>query len=189
MTIKGAGGGGGGGSPACAACKHQRRKCHSDCMLAPYFPATDPRTFINAHRLFGIRNIVKTLRKIDDDDKKDDAMKALIFEADMRQKFPVHGCVQYIAHLSRRLQEAEDELARVRAQLASFRCRQRMLTGQHGGGFVGDGDDDDNTSYDICGSRDGPTIIMPRQFEPEEAYVDDSSRYIPLGFHETSIPD
>ncbi|XP_019185512.1 PREDICTED: LOB domain-containing protein 27-like isoform X2 [Ipomoea nil] len=119
MTVKG------GNSQACAACKHQRRKCSSDCALAQYFPATQPKTFQNAHRLFGVSNILKTLKNIDDDDKKADAMKSIIFEANMRHRFPVHGCVEYICYLRHRLSQAEDELRCVRGQLE--RCREQLL--------------------------------------------------------------
>ncbi|RVW35523.1 LOB domain-containing protein 27 [Vitis vinifera] len=45
MTLKG------GTSQACAACKYQRRKCSSECPLAPYFPPDQPKMFANAHRL------------------------------------------------------------------------------------------------------------------------------------------
>ncbi|CAL1406364.1 unnamed protein product [Linum trigynum] len=47
MTLKG------GTSHACAACKYQRRKCTSECQLAPYFPSNKSEMFRNAHKLFG----------------------------------------------------------------------------------------------------------------------------------------
>nr|GMC67293.1 LOB domain-containing protein 11-like [Ipomoea batatas]GMC73481.1 LOB domain-containing protein 11-like [Ipomoea batatas] len=131
MTVKG------GTSQACAACKHQRRKCSSDCVLAPYFPSTQPKTFQNAHRLFGVSNILKTLKHIDDDDKKADAMKSIIFESDMRHRFPVHGCVKYIYYLSHRVSQAEEELRCVRAQVE--RCREQLLKSMNS--------NDDNSNY------------------------------------------
>ncbi|PNX83370.1 LOB domain protein, partial [Trifolium pratense] len=53
--------------------------------------------FGNAHRLYGVSNILKILKEIDDD-KKDDAMKSIIFESDIRAKFRVDGCFGVIKH-------------------------------------------------------------------------------------------
>ncbi|CAH9125257.1 unnamed protein product [Cuscuta epithymum] len=109
-------------SSACAACKYQRRKCAPDCVLAPYFPANQPRTFQNAHRLFGISNMTKLLKQLEnDEDLKADAMKSIIFEADMRDRFPVYGCVEYIYYLDQQIKQAADELRCVYAQLAFYR--------------------------------------------------------------------
>jgi Lateral organ boundaries (LOB) domain len=34
------------------ACKHLRRRCAEDCILAPYFPATHPERFECVHEIF-----------------------------------------------------------------------------------------------------------------------------------------
>lgn len=106
---------------SCAACKYQRKKCTPQCVLAPYFPANQPKKFQNAHRLFGVRNIVKTLEQLDDEDQKADAMKSIIFESDMREKFPVYGCVECISYLRQQLQITLQELQYVHAQLEIYR--------------------------------------------------------------------
>lgn len=47
----------------CAACKILRRRCSADkCVLAPYFPPSDPAKFTIAHRVFGASNIIKFLQ-------------------------------------------------------------------------------------------------------------------------------
>ncbi|KAH0673089.1 hypothetical protein KY284_024176 [Solanum tuberosum] len=46
----------------CAACKILRRRCVEKCVLAPYFPPTDPLKFTIAHRVFGASNIIKMLQ-------------------------------------------------------------------------------------------------------------------------------
>ncbi|OAP07661.1 hypothetical protein AXX17_AT2G24570 [Arabidopsis thaliana] len=46
----------------CAACKILRRRCADKCVLAPYFPPTDPAKFTIAHRVFGASNIIKFLQ-------------------------------------------------------------------------------------------------------------------------------
>ncbi|RLM98082.1 LOB domain-containing protein 1 [Panicum miliaceum] len=45
----------------CAACKILRRRCVDRCVLAPYFPSTEPHKFATAHRVFGASNIIKLL--------------------------------------------------------------------------------------------------------------------------------
>ena len=46
----------------CAACKILRRRCADGCVLAPYFPPTEPAKFTTAHRVFGASNIIKLLQ-------------------------------------------------------------------------------------------------------------------------------
>ena len=46
----------------CAACKILRRRCAGKCVLAPYFPPTEPLKFTIAHRVFGASNIIKFLQ-------------------------------------------------------------------------------------------------------------------------------
>ncbi|KAK9063006.1 hypothetical protein SSX86_016876 [Deinandra increscens subsp. villosa] len=46
----------------CAACKILRRRCVQKCVLAPYFPPTEPLKFTIAHRVFGASNIIKLLQ-------------------------------------------------------------------------------------------------------------------------------
>jgi hypothetical protein len=46
----------------CAACKILRRRCADGCLLAPYFPPTEPAMFTTAHRVFGASNIIKLLQ-------------------------------------------------------------------------------------------------------------------------------
>ncbi|XAR51784.1 hypothetical protein NMG60_11006518 [Bertholletia excelsa] len=112
MTVKG------GTSQACAACKHRRQKCRSDCPLAPYFPANNTKMFMNAHRLFGISNIMKILKQLDNKEQRDEAMKSILFESELRERFPVGGCCEYIAFLHCQWAQAIEELQCVRAQLA-----------------------------------------------------------------------
>ena len=48
-------------STKCAACKSLRRRCPKDCVLAPYFPPTNPQRFACVHKIFGASNITKML--------------------------------------------------------------------------------------------------------------------------------
>lgn len=101
---------------ACAACKYQRRKCSPDCPLAPYFPPDQPKLFLNAHKLFGVSNILRILRQVDDT-QKSDAMKSIIYQANAREKDPVHGCFGIIVMLQTQVERLRDELELVRSQI------------------------------------------------------------------------
>jgi hypothetical protein len=46
----------------CAACKNQRRRCSQDCVLAPYFPASDPHRYACVQRIFGASNTARVLQ-------------------------------------------------------------------------------------------------------------------------------
>lgn len=117
MTIKG------GTSQACAACKYQRRRCSKDCALAPYFPADQPKMFQNAHRLFGVRNIMRILTQVPPS-KKDETMTSIIFESNMRSRFPVHGCCGVIWQLEYQIHQVSQELSRVRTKVAMMNQNQ-----------------------------------------------------------------
>ncbi|KAL5202126.1 hypothetical protein ABZP36_013078 [Zizania latifolia] len=88
-------GGGGAGSP-CAACKFLRRKCQPDCVFAPYFPPDNPQKFVHVHRVFGASNVTKLLNELHPY-QREDAVNSLAYEADMRLRDPVYGCVGVIS--------------------------------------------------------------------------------------------
>ncbi|CAA2989704.1 LOB domain-containing 27-like [Olea europaea subsp. europaea] len=114
MTLKS------GTEQACAACKYQRRRCNSDCSLAPHFPADQPKMFQNAHKLFGVKNILKLLKQLDPTQRVI-AMKSIKYQAYMRDRFPVYGCLVEIQQLYCQIQAGEEELQAVLAQLSFYR--------------------------------------------------------------------
>uniref|UniRef100_A0A0E0M0E6 LOB domain-containing protein n=1 Tax=Oryza punctata TaxID=4537 RepID=A0A0E0M0E6_ORYPU len=118
----GVGGGGVGQSQACAACKYQRRKCNADCPLARYFPADEQRRFLNAHHLFGVSKIQKTLRDTPPE-LHADAMQALTFEANARASDPVGGAARVVVELGRQYELLHAELVAVQHHLKL--CRQQ----------------------------------------------------------------
>ncbi|XP_050160829.1 LOB domain-containing protein 22-like [Malus sylvestris] len=111
---------------ACAACKYQRRKCASDCILAPYFPHDRQRQFLNAHKLFGVSNIKKIIKHLDQPDK-DDAMRTIIFQSDVRANDPVGGCYRIIRELQRLIEYNKAELDIVLHQLAICRAQAQQV--------------------------------------------------------------
>ncbi|KAF5458530.1 hypothetical protein F2P56_022553 [Juglans regia] len=76
--------------PACAACKHQRKKCTEECVLAPYFTADRRREFEAVHKVFGVGNVTKIVKSQREEDRKI-AVDSLIWEASCRQKDPILG--------------------------------------------------------------------------------------------------
>ncbi|KAK1313026.1 LOB domain-containing protein 27 [Acorus calamus] len=119
MTVKG------GTSQACAACKYQRRKCSATCPLAPYFPPDNPKQFQNAHKLFGVSNILKILNRIDPS-QKSEAMRSIIYESNIRDKYPVYGCLGIIMTLQFQIQQVQYECNLVNNQLEHIRQQQQL---------------------------------------------------------------
>ncbi|XP_061373471.1 LOB domain-containing protein 27-like [Gastrolobium bilobum] len=110
----------GGINLACASCKYQRRKCTPECPLAPYFPADQPRVFLNVHKLFGVSNINKMLKKLEPSQKRI-AMETLITQANYREMYPVHGCWEEVCRLRYQIWQMEEELHVFHQQLEMYR--------------------------------------------------------------------
>ncbi|XP_058776193.1 LOB domain-containing protein 12-like [Vicia villosa] len=113
---------------ACAACTHQRKKCLKDCLLAPYFPAHKPKMFHNAHSLYGVSNMVRILNELPKE-KRDLAMRTLIYESNVRKIYPIGGCVDVIKDYCDKLSEALEELNQVKKVLDY--CKVNHLQSQN----------------------------------------------------------
>jgi hypothetical protein len=109
------------GSQACAACKYQRRRCAPDCPLAPYFPPHHQKDFLNAHKLFGVSNILKIIKNLSPTDKPI-AMGSIIFEANARANDPVGGSYRILSTLHRQIAHYKAERDLVLQQLAICRA-------------------------------------------------------------------
>ncbi|RLM61598.1 hypothetical protein C2845_PM14G18500 [Panicum miliaceum] len=112
------GGGGGSNNPRrCAACKYLRRRCAPppppDCVLAPYFPASQPRRYADVHTVFGTSNVTKGLPV----QERGRAADTMATEARWRAQNPVYGCTGVIDRLQQEIRAVQHELARTRAQL------------------------------------------------------------------------
>ncbi|KAK1407284.1 hypothetical protein QVD17_38898 [Tagetes erecta] len=128
MTFKGAT-----TNQACAACKYQRKRCTPECALAPHFRPENPLVFRNAHKLFGVRNILRILKQINPNHKAE-AMRSIMYEANMRDMFPVHGCLNVIRDFQYQIRQAEEELYNVLTWLAFYKQqheRQHVTTLPH----------------------------------------------------------
>ncbi|XAR60475.1 hypothetical protein NMG60_11033874 [Bertholletia excelsa] len=110
----------------CAACKILRRRCGEKCVLAPYFPPTDPIKFTTAHRVFGASNIIKFLQELPESQRAD-AVSSMVYEANARLRDPVYGCAGAICQLQKQVSELQAQLAKAQAELLNMQCHQTNL--------------------------------------------------------------
>lgn len=104
---------------ACAACKHQRKKCSENCILAPYFPSSRRREFKAVHKVFGVSNITKFVRNAQEGDRRK-VVDSLIWEALSRQKDPINGSYGEYT-------KVYNEYKRLFDELKMFRDHQNQL--------------------------------------------------------------
>lgn len=72
--------------PACASCKHQRKKCiEGECVMWRHFPATKMDEFLGVHKVFGISNVTKKIKSLDDVAQQDEVIKSFFWEARLWQ--------------------------------------------------------------------------------------------------------
>ncbi|KAI3799750.1 hypothetical protein L1987_35052 [Smallanthus sonchifolius] len=110
----------------CAACKILRRRCVEKCVLAPYFPPTEPLKFTIAHRVFGASNIIKLLQELPESQRAD-AVSSMVYEANARLRDPVYGCAGAICHLQKQVSELQVELAKAQAEVLNMQCQHSTL--------------------------------------------------------------
>ncbi|CAL4938887.1 unnamed protein product [Urochloa decumbens] len=110
----------------CAACKILRRRCADGCVLAPYFPPTEPAKFTTAHRVFGASNIIKLLQDLPEASRAD-AVSSMVYEAEARLRDPVYGCAGAVCRLQRQANELKVQLARAQAELLNAQAQHANL--------------------------------------------------------------
>ncbi|KAK8504847.1 hypothetical protein V6N13_056176 [Hibiscus sabdariffa] len=112
----------------CAACKILRRRCADKCVLAPYFPPTEPAKFAIAHRVFGASNIIKFLQELPESQRAD-AVSSMVYEAGARIRDPVYGCAGAICQLQKQVNELQAQLAKAQAEVVNLQVQQANLVG------------------------------------------------------------
>ena len=170
---------------ACAACKYQRRKCAPDCILAPYFPHDRQKQFLNAHKLFGVSNINKIIKSLDPP-LKDQAMRSIIIQSDMRANDPVGGCYKYIQDLQTQIEYCKTELDLVLQQLAIFRAQSQQQQINYGDDQVILNSDNSLLGfYDQShGSIVSPTVPHYQNYNIQESVPQLQEQFM---MHESSI--
>ncbi|CAL0332272.1 unnamed protein product [Lupinus luteus] len=110
----------------CAACKILRRRCAEKCVLAPYFPPTEPAKFTIAHKVFGASNIIKFLQEVPDSQRAD-AVTSMVYEAGARIRDPIYGCAGVICNLQKQINQLQAQLAKTQAEVVNMQFQQANL--------------------------------------------------------------
>ncbi|KAI3994221.1 hypothetical protein MKX01_012478 [Papaver californicum] len=107
----------------CAACKLLRRRCAQECPFSPYFSPHEPQKFASVHKVFGASNVSKMLMEVPEKQRAD-AANNLVYEANVRLRDPVYGCMGAISALQQQVQSLQSELNVVRAEILKYRYRE-----------------------------------------------------------------
>ncbi|GFZ19955.1 LOB domain-containing protein 15 [Actinidia rufa] len=108
----------------CAACKLLRRRCAEECPFSPYFsPHDEPHKFSAVHKVFGASNVSKMLMEVPESQRAD-AANSLVYEANVRLRDPVYGCMGAISALQQEVQSLQAELNAVRAEILRLKYRE-----------------------------------------------------------------
>ncbi|XP_043687501.1 LOB domain-containing protein 2-like [Telopea speciosissima] len=150
---------GGGLHQACAACKHQRKKCRENCVLAPFFPAEQSQNFQAVHKVFGVSNVQKIVKSLESYEQRVKAVESLIWEANLRQKDPIHGSYgEYNKVLD------ELRLLRATSGFVGWNSNSNGL-GQIGMGMgMGIGMNNNNNGFNFIRSSNGNMILDSSQY-------------------------
>ncbi|MBA0560070.1 hypothetical protein Golob_016995 [Gossypium lobatum] len=110
----------------CAACRMLRRRCDSNCILAPYFPCEEMDKFAKVHKVFGASNVIKMIQMVEETNRED-AVKALVYEATARMRDPVYGSTGAICQLQKMVQELKMQLESTKARVLELQQQKDQL--------------------------------------------------------------
>ncbi|KAL1542079.1 LOB domain-containing protein 15 [Salvia divinorum] len=115
----------------CAACKLLRRRCAQECPFSPYFSPHEPHKFASVHKVFGASNVSKMLMEVPEGQRAD-AANSLVYEANVRLRDPVYGCMGAISSLQQQVQALQAELDAVRNEILKYKYKDSsMLPSPH----------------------------------------------------------
>ncbi|GER57134.1 LOB domain-containing protein [Striga asiatica] len=117
-------------SSRCAACKHLRRRCPSDCIFSPYFPSNNPTRFAFVHKIYGASNVAKLLQDLPEN-RRAEAAESLSYEARLRIKDPVYGCVGVISVLQQQIQDLECQMTMIQSQIDALVAQSQSNEPHH----------------------------------------------------------
>ncbi|KAJ1414728.1 Lateral organ boundary [Sesbania bispinosa] len=98
----------------------------SNCILAPYFPTDEVDKFVGVHRVFGASNVIKMIQMVEET-KRDDAVKAMVYEATARLRDPVYGSAGAILQLQKMIQELKEHLESMKIRVMQVREQKEQL--------------------------------------------------------------
>ncbi|KAF9672409.1 hypothetical protein SADUNF_Sadunf11G0038700 [Salix dunnii] len=103
----------------CASCRHQRRRCPTDCIFRPYFPLRKQVEFESARRIFGVSNMERMLRNLGVQDRAK-SVESMIWEATCWSKDSINGPLGCLKRLIDSERQAKQENQLLRKQLYSL---------------------------------------------------------------------
>ncbi|XVF22355.1 hypothetical protein REPUB_Repub12eG0165500 [Reevesia pubescens] len=181
----------------CAACRMLRKKCDSNCILAPYFPSDEIEKFAGVHKVFGASNVIKMIQMLEET-KREDAAKALVYEATARIRDPVYGCTGAIFQLQKMVQELEMQLESTKTRVLELQQQNEQLLSillnvnhldllspiDHGGTFSLDYDD--SMAYDQA-NFPGQLPLLKTQ-PPIPRWIPPTTSRFPFSDPNSSLP-
>ncbi|KAK7261425.1 hypothetical protein RIF29_27735 [Crotalaria pallida] len=109
----------------CAACKIQGKECTQECIFAPHFPLENLQRFECVNNVFGVSNIADILNAVDVSRRKE-AVKTLVYEAELRMQDPIYGCVGQIISLQKMITELNINIYYAKKKLATYHELEAM---------------------------------------------------------------
>ncbi|KAE8721589.1 LOB domain-containing protein 15 [Hibiscus syriacus] len=79
------------------------------------------------HLVFGASNVSKMLMEVPESQRSDTAANNLVYEAHVRVRDPVYGCMGDISALQQQVQSLQAELNAVRDEIIKYKCRETNL--------------------------------------------------------------
>ncbi|CAJ2653504.1 unnamed protein product [Trifolium pratense] len=110
----------------CAACKLLRRRCAQECPFSPYFSPHEPQKFASVHKVFGASNVSKLLMEVPENQRAD-AANSLVYEANVRLRDPVYGCMGAISSLQQQIQSLLGELNVIREEIHKYKLMEANM--------------------------------------------------------------
>ncbi|XP_038886350.1 LOB domain-containing protein 15-like [Benincasa hispida] len=114
----------------CAACKLLRRRCAQECPFSPYFSPHEPHKFASVHKVFGASNVAKMLMEVPESQRAD-AANSLVYEANLRLRDPVYGCMGAISALQHQLHTLQSDLNAITTQIFNYKFTHHPINNIH----------------------------------------------------------
>ncbi|KAF8058492.1 hypothetical protein N665_1242s0002 [Sinapis alba] len=118
-------------SAICAVCKfmnHGPCTVGNECIMAPYFPSTEPEKFDRVNKVFGIINVCKVLSNVEEPWQRQYAANALCYEAEARIQDPICGYVGMKMVLENNLKNLKRDIDSALNELVNIKDKKNRLT-------------------------------------------------------------
>ncbi|GAV61603.1 DUF260 domain-containing protein [Cephalotus follicularis] len=164
---------------ACAACKHQRKRCTVRCMMAQFFPSNKPEEFQATLKTFGIGNMSKHLYELPEV-HRGTAVESFVWEGLAWKADPIHGPLGLYRRLEQDYKSFRDHvLAQRRRQIEPFESESGMI-GLHRRNFsnyngvtIASNDKEDAANYTnlLQGDAANPSHVIAQPHGPEDSVI------------------